>query len=41
MVRRFASALTRTATCTVVLVEPDEEPRPLTTESLTELRNIR
>ncbi|MFF0679712.1 MFS transporter [Streptomyces tendae] len=34
----FTSALTHAATCTVVLVDPDEEPRPLTTRSLTELR---
>ncbi|MFG2316908.1 MFS transporter [Streptomyces tendae] len=34
----FTSALTHTATCTVVLVDPDEEPRPLTARSLTELR---
>ncbi|WP_217169191.1 MFS transporter [Streptomyces sp. AC512_CC834] len=34
----FTSALTHAATCTVVLVDPDEEPRPLTARSLTELR---
>ncbi|WP_333750242.1 MFS transporter [Streptomyces sp. IBSBF 2394] len=34
----FTSALTHAATCTVVLVDPDEQPRPLTTRSLTELR---
>ncbi|KAF2782074.1 MULTISPECIES: MFS transporter [unclassified Streptomyces] len=34
----FTSALTHAATCTVVLVDPDEEPRPLTVRSLTELR---
>ncbi|MFC8570283.1 MFS transporter [Streptomyces sp. NPDC057245] len=34
----FTSALTHAATCTVVLVDPGEEPRPLTARSLTELR---
>lgn len=34
----FTSALTHAATCTVVLVDPDAEPRPLTARSLTELR---
>ncbi|TDT27581.1 putative MFS family arabinose efflux permease [Streptomyces sp. BK208] len=34
----FTSALTHAATCTVVLVDPDEEPRPLTARSLTQLR---
>ncbi len=34
----FTSALTHAATCTVVLVDPSEEPRPLTAASLTELR---
>ncbi|CAM5278779.1 MFS transporter OS=Streptomyces tendae OX=1932 GN=GUR47_22730 PE=4 SV=1 [Streptomyces tendae] len=35
----FTSALTHAATCTVVLVDPDAEPRPLTARSLTELRS--
>ncbi|MEV5014635.1 MFS transporter [Streptomyces sp. NPDC053780] len=34
----FTSALTHAATCTVVLVDPDDAPRPLTARSLTELR---
>ncbi|WP_164415287.1 MFS transporter [Streptomyces salinarius] len=34
----FTSALTHAATCTVVLVDPGAEPRPLTARSLTELR---
>ncbi|MFJ6916954.1 MFS transporter [Streptomyces sp. NPDC101133] len=34
----FTSALTHAATCTVVLVDPGAEPRPLTAGSLTELR---
>ncbi|MGC9405397.1 MFS transporter [Streptomyces parvulus] len=34
----FTSALTHAATCTVVLVDPDAEPRTLTARSLTELR---
>lgn len=34
----FTSALTHAATCTVVLVDPNAEPRPLTARSLTELR---
>ncbi|MGV9966097.1 MFS transporter [Streptomyces olivaceus] len=34
----FTSALTHAAACTVVLVDPDEEPRALTARSLTELR---
>ncbi|AIV38173.1 MFS transporter [Streptomyces sp. CCM_MD2014] len=34
----FTSALTHAATCAVVLVDPGEEPRPLTAGSLTELR---
>ncbi|MFD6192411.1 MFS transporter [Streptomyces sp. NPDC060275] len=34
----FTSALTHAAACTVVLVDPDAEPRPLTARSLTELR---
>lgn len=34
----FTSALTHAATCTVVLVDPNAEPRPLTPRSLTELR---
>ncbi|MEU9646898.1 MFS transporter [Streptomyces sp. NPDC048188] len=34
----FTSALTHAATCTVVLVDPDEEPRPLTARTLTRLR---
>ncbi|MEU4982922.1 MFS transporter [Streptomyces sp. NPDC021969] len=34
----FTSALTHAATCTVVLVDPDADPRPLTARSLTELR---
>ncbi|CAL9666280.1 MFS transporter [Streptomyces sp. enrichment culture] len=35
----FTSALTHAATCTVVLVDADEEPRPLTARSLTQLRS--
>ncbi|POX38067.1 MFS transporter [Streptomyces sp. Ru73] len=35
----LTSALTRAATCTVVLVDPDSTPLPLTTDTLTELRN--
>jgi MFS family permease len=35
----FTTALTHAATCTVVLVEPDSTPRPLTTDALTELRS--
>ncbi|MFE7210307.1 MFS transporter [Streptomyces sp. NPDC057611] len=34
----FTAALTHTATCTVVLVDPDSEPRPLTAATLSELR---
>ncbi|MFD0055668.1 MFS transporter [Streptomyces sp. NPDC127168] len=34
----FTSALTHAATCTVVLVDPDDAPRSLTARSLTELR---
>ncbi|CAL9343850.1 MFS transporter [Streptomyces sp. enrichment culture] len=34
----FTSALTHAATCTVVLVDPEGDPRPLTPRSLTELR---
>ncbi|NEB61213.1 MFS transporter, partial [Streptomyces diastaticus] len=34
----FTSALTHAAACTVVLVDPDAEPRPLTARTLTELR---
>ncbi|MFF4474656.1 MFS transporter [Streptomyces sp. NPDC001599] len=34
----FTSALTHAATCTVVLLAPDADPRPLTARSLTELR---
>ncbi|GAA2585414.1 MULTISPECIES: MFS transporter [Streptomyces] len=34
----FTSALTHAATCTVVLVDPGEEPRPLTARALAELR---
>ncbi|MCF2130259.1 hypothetical protein L1I79_28075 [Strepomyces sp. STD 3.1] len=36
--RRAAEARARAATCTVVLVDPDDAPRPLTARSLTELR---
>ncbi|MFD7528010.1 MFS transporter [Streptomyces sp. NPDC059849] len=35
----FTTALTRAAACTVILVEPDSTPRPLTTDALAELRN--
>ncbi|MGI5466772.1 MFS transporter [Streptomyces sp. CA-132043] len=35
----LTTALTHSATCTVVLVDPDSAPRPLTEQSLTELRN--
>ncbi|MEE1670727.1 MFS transporter [Streptomyces sp. WAC07094] len=35
----FTTALTHTADCTVVLVDPDHSPRPLTAATLTELRN--
>ncbi|GHB73449.1 MFS transporter [Streptomyces viridiviolaceus] len=35
----FTTALTHAAACTVVLVAPDEDPRPLTAQALTELRN--
>ncbi|MER5617107.1 MFS transporter [Streptomyces sp. NPDC002215] len=35
----FTTALTHAATCTVILVEPDSTPRPLTTDALAELRN--
>ncbi|MFJ8806652.1 MFS transporter [Streptomyces sp. NPDC102490] len=35
----FTSALTHAATCTVVLVDPDAEPRPLTAASLSRLRS--
>ncbi|WP_371801329.1 MFS transporter [Streptomyces sp. NBC_01732] len=35
----FTTALTHAAACTVILVEPDSTPRPLTTDALTELRN--
>ncbi|MGW5481939.1 MFS transporter [Streptomyces sp. NPDC004008] len=35
----FTTALTHAAACTVVLVDPDHTPRPLTASSLTELRN--
>ncbi|GGM19527.1 MFS transporter [Streptomyces fumigatiscleroticus] len=34
----FTSALTHAATCTVVLVDPDAEPRPLTADTLADLR---
>ncbi|MFJ5272318.1 MFS transporter [Streptomyces sp. NPDC088358] len=34
----FTSALTHTAACTVVLVDPDSAPRPLTAATLAELR---
>ncbi|WP_030378155.1 MULTISPECIES: MFS transporter [unclassified Streptomyces] len=34
----LTTALTHAATCTVVLVEPDDDPRPLTPASLTDLR---
>ncbi|MFG2475909.1 MFS transporter [Streptomyces fagopyri] len=34
----FTSALTHTAACAVVLVDPDSAPRPLTTATLAELR---
>ncbi|MCX4391738.1 MFS transporter [Streptomyces sp. NBC_01767] len=35
----FTTALTHAAACTVILVEPDSTPRPLTTDALAELRN--
>ncbi|MDT0401381.1 MFS transporter [Streptomyces edwardsiae] len=35
----FTSALTHAAQCTVVLVDPDEEPRPLTAAGLARLRD--
>ncbi|WP_326743006.1 MFS transporter [Streptomyces sp. NBC_01768] len=35
----FTTALTHAAACTVILVEPDSTPRPLTTDALVELRN--
>ncbi|MYV47304.1 MFS transporter [Streptomyces sp. SID2888] len=35
----FTTALTHAASCTVVLVDPEHSPRPLTADSLTELRN--
>jgi MFS family permease/nucleotide-binding universal stress UspA family protein len=35
----FTTALTHAATCTVVLVEPDNAPRPLTSASLSALRD--
>ncbi|MBF8187013.1 MFS transporter [Nonomuraea sp. K274] len=35
----FTSALTHAATCTVILIEPDDDPRPLTAATLTELRD--
>ncbi|MFE2932387.1 MFS transporter [Streptomyces sp. NPDC059278] len=35
----FTTALTRAAACTVILVEPDSTPRPLTTDALAALRN--
>ncbi|MGX4693970.1 MFS transporter [Streptomyces sp. JNUCC 63] len=34
----FTTALTHAATCTVVLVDPDSAPRPLTAATLSELR---
>ncbi|PZG10123.1 MFS transporter [Nonomuraea aridisoli] len=37
----FTTALTHAATCTVILVEPDDDPRPLTAATLTELRGDR
>ncbi|TDD56254.1 MFS transporter [Nonomuraea terrae] len=37
----FTTALTHTATCTVILIEPDDAPRPLTAATLTELRDSR
>ncbi|WP_330455715.1 MFS transporter [Streptomyces sp. NBC_00820] len=35
----FTSALTRSSSCTVVLVDPEDAPRDLTTDSLAELRD--
>ncbi|MFF2327184.1 MULTISPECIES: MFS transporter [unclassified Streptomyces] len=35
----FTTALTHAATCTVVLVDPDHSPRPLTADTVAELRN--
>ncbi|GAA0462597.1 hypothetical protein GCM10010361_28060 [Streptomyces olivaceiscleroticus] len=35
----FTTALTLSATCTVVLVDPDDAPRRLTEQALTELRD--
>ncbi|MFI7613807.1 MFS transporter [Nonomuraea terrae] len=37
----FTTALTHAATCTVILIEPDDAPRPLTAATLTELRDRR